>query len=79
MAYIASKNFYSMRDKVICEALDAYPDLPTRTIARMIYKANPSLFHNIDNARACILYRKGTMGDAAKKRLKNKTYVRQSL
>lgn len=79
MAPQASSSFYAMRDKVICNALDKYPDLGTRTVARILFKDNPILFGTIENARACISYKRGLLGDTHRKILTDKRYVRQPL
>jgi len=55
-----SKNKHST--KLTNELLDKYPDLPSRQLARMLFKAHPLVFNNEDHARQMIRYRRGANG-----------------
>lgn len=48
---------------IATELLDAgcarWPDLPSRTLARMLFKANKGVFTSIEGARQGVLYRRG--------------------
>ena len=69
----------NLRRKEANEALDKFPDVETRTIARYLFHNHPLLFLSINSARSTINYLRGTDGKAARIQLKDKKYVRQSL
>lgn len=58
-------------EKIYNEYLTQYPDLPTLTLARLIYKNNPEVFKNLENVRQGILYRRGKQGKSKKQQAQN--------
>lgn len=68
--------FYELRSKVLFEVFEKYPDLPTRTIARLLHKQYPELFPSLEIARNSVNYYRGTHGDKHRKILSNKKYVK---
>ena len=57
--------------------LSKFPDLPTLTLAKKIYKEHPEHFNNIESVRNAVRYRRGNIGEAARKTLVNKTHKRK--
>lgn len=55
--------------------MDRFPDLPSRTLARVLMEEAPELFVSIDYARSCVRYRRGTIGDKNRKTLKERKRV----
>lgn len=58
---------------LIKEKLIEYPDLPSRTLAKIIYAMNPQIFLSMESVRSCIRYYRGKTGDSRRKVVK-KTY-----
>ena len=48
------------------QALEQTPDIPTRTLARVLFENNPKMFKSIDNARKLIQYLRGQLSSRAK-------------
>jgi predicted phosphodiesterase len=44
------------------QALAAYPDLPTRTLARMLYQDHKELWPNLEAARRSVMHKRGNNG-----------------
>lgn len=65
-----------LQGKIVKEYLTKFPNVPTLTIAKKIYKENTELFTNIDSARALIRYYRGLTGDKARGRLKDKEFIK---
>jgi len=51
----------SIRNFVL-DYLVKYKDLPTRTLAKIIYHDNPYLFKNLEYARKAVRYYRGATG-----------------
>jgi len=54
-----------MREKIrelVLSQIIKYPDVPSRTLARMIYAMNPDIFHSVEYVRRSIRYYRGTSG-----------------
>ena len=62
-------NFSELRDKIICDALDKFPDAGTRTIATYITNKHPEFFESFEQARWLIRYRRGQAGPLHKTNL----------
>ena len=67
----------SLTGKVIFEWLEKWPDLPSMTLARMIYNAddNHKLFTNIDTVRTRIRYYRGKSGERNRGHLATKQFI----
>jgi hypothetical protein len=48
--------------QVIIDAIKAYPNTPSMTLAKTIVEANPGLFEGVEHARSFIRYYRGTNG-----------------
>lgn len=45
------------------------PDVPSRTLARLIYGQNPDIFYNVEQIRNRIRYWRGTNGNEHRKHI----------
>lgn len=64
------------RDDILKEELTKFPDAPTLTLAKKIYKEYPNQFASVENVRSAIRYRRGNSGERSRNVLENKKYVR---
>jgi hypothetical protein len=69
--------YYQDRTKIITDHLDRFPDAPSRTIAKIMFRDYPGYFKDSEDARSAIRYRKGSSGASRLKSLKDKKYVKQ--
>ena len=53
--------------ELIKQKLLEYPELPSRTLARMIYALNKDIFRDIEDVRTKIRYYRGKAGDERRK------------
>ena len=53
--------------ELIKQKLLEYPDLPSRTLARMIYAMNSDIFISMESVRDKIRYYRGKAGDERRK------------
>lgn len=68
--------YRNIRFGLVRELLEKYPDSPTLTLARMLYRDNPAFFDSVESARNIIRYHRGAKGEKARNRLKSKKYVK---
>jgi hypothetical protein len=54
--------YHRLRRNILFSYLDKYPDAPSRTLARMIFRDNPFYFHSIEDARKYVRVYRGTAG-----------------
>tara|TARA_Y100000004_G_scaffold35559_3_gene38129 strand:+ start:3995 stop:4978 length:984 start_codon:yes stop_codon:yes gene_type:complete len=66
------------REDVLDKNLKEFPDTPTLTLAKKIYKEHPELFTSVENVRSAIRYRRGNAGNRAREILKDKEFVRDN-
>ena len=53
-------------------------DMPTLTLAKLIYKENKDLFTSVDDARTTLRYNEGKLGDYSRKNAKDKSlYIKE--
>lgn len=63
------------RRKLIIGYLDRYPDAPSRTLARMIFRDIPEYFRDEEHARSMIRIYRGKSGSEIREKVKfNKYY-----
>lgn len=53
-------------------AVRKYPDMPTMTMAKMLYKQHPKAFTSLENVRSMIRYRRGNHGSEKRQKAKGK-------
>jgi|TARA_R100000482_G_scaffold92851_2_gene38484 predicted phosphodiesterase len=66
------------RNDILVKVLEEFPDSPTLTLAKKIYKDHPALFSSVENVRSAIRYRRGNIGERSRSTLDNKKYVREN-
>lgn len=64
--------------EVVRKYLAQYPDTPSLTLSKLIYKENSLIFKDIENVRYFIRYYRGNSGVRNKLYLKDKSFVRQN-
>ena len=64
----------SAQSEIIKDALDTFPNTPTKTIANLVYKNNPEVFLTPESTRSSVRYYRGQNGGAARKSIKDKSY-----
>lgn len=65
------------KDYVI-EALEKFPTLPTKTIARYLIEHFPKTFPSLEGARRMVRYYRGEDGKQSKKQITVKTFLKQT-
>ena len=65
----------SLKGEVVKEYLTQFPDVPTRTLANMIYNENRALFTDAENVRDTIRYYRGAKGDGFRKTVSDKRFI----
>ena len=63
---------------VVVEYMERYPDLPNLTLAKLIYKENPSLYKSIETARSAVRYRRGQNGQFMRDKNPDRTLFREA-
>ena len=58
------------KTKLIDAALEKFPDMPSQTLAKYIYKKYPESFTNVNTVRASIQKKRGSMGNQKEKNSK---------
>lgn len=56
--------------------LDSFPDTPSHTLAKLMYKDHPLIWSSVETARNAIRYRRGSTGEWNKHYLTDTTHVR---
>ncbi len=64
-----------MNSQIAREYRLKFPDMPTLTLARIVYKENVAAFKDVDDARTSLRYIEGKMGARNKKYLKDKSLI----
>lgn len=54
--------YHELKRKVTLEALERFPDTPSKTIARILKRDNPELFKDIEDARSKVRLYRGCHG-----------------
>ena len=68
-----SKSKECMRpEDIVTVAVRKHPEMPTMTLAKMLYKEHPKAFTSLDNVRSMIRYRRGNHGKDKRQRAKGK-------
>jgi len=61
---------------VIREACQKFPNTPTLTLARKLYKENPALWKSVDSCRSGIRFHRGNHGSSRRKTARSKEFHR---
>jgi len=70
-------NQRQLSGEIVIKELDKFPNTPTRTLARKIYKENPEVFTNVETVRTAIRYYRGSNGDSHRQIISTKKYFKQ--
>lgn len=62
----------NLKGEVVREYLNKFPDTPSLTLAKLIYKENNKLFKNIESVRTTLRYYRGSSGVISRKRIENR-------
>jgi len=60
--------------EIIIESIKANPNLPSRSLARMVFEKHPDLFDSIEHARALIRYYRGANGKESRGKFPDDTF-----
>lgn len=58
--------------RTVIRYVNEYPDVPSRTLSRMIFSKHPQLFINIESVRDSVRYYRGKKGSINQKKVINK-------
>src|SRR6266496_167409 len=64
------------KKQIADDLLSRFPKAPTKTLARMAYKAHPSVWLNLDNARSYFRHRRGAHGQKNRAETADKSHFR---
>jgi hypothetical protein len=70
-----NKEYLQIRAAKVKEVLDRFPNLPSRTLARVLFSECPEMFLSVESARSAIRHLRGTAGERHRKQLKDLKYV----
>jgi len=66
------------RTDIIKELIQSFPETPTLTLAKKVYKEHPSMFSSVEVARSAIRYQRGNNGINNRKQTKDKSKFRKN-
>lgn len=69
-------NEKSLQGEIVVEYLEKYSDMPTLSLAKLIYKENNSVYNSVETVRTRIRYYRGASGKEHKQKLKDRRFVR---
>lgn len=64
--------------KVVKSYLRKFPDSPSRTLAKLMFKENPALFTSEDTARKRVRYYRGQNGTAQRQAIADRTFFKEA-
>jgi len=68
----------TVKNEIVRGYLKLYPDTPSLTLSKLIYKKEPSAFSNIENVRQIIRYLRGQRGSALKKNIASEEFFKDT-
>ena len=68
-----------IRQKVLFETFDKYPNLPNRTTAKLIYSKYPELFNDIEHCRSIVRNYRGSNGNQNRIRMTTTKYYKNEI
>lgn len=71
-----TKDEIEFKAKIINSYLEKSPNEETRSLAKTIFLENPGVWNSVETIRNRLRYRKGTSGDALRKSLQDKSFVK---
>jgi len=68
----------TIKGSIVLEYLSRFPDTPSLTLAKKIYKENKTSFNSLENVRGMIRQYRGQHGNAKRKNMANKTHFKEA-
>jgi hypothetical protein len=68
--------YWDLKRQCIFDLLDKFPDSPSRELARILYRDNPELFKDFEEARNRIRYYRGKCGKKLREIVKIRKYYK---
>lgn len=68
----------TIKEKIVKEYLAKFPNTPSLTLAKKIYKENKESFKSVDLVRSAIRRHRGQFGDWSRKHIKDKTFFKEA-
>ncbi len=65
----------TIKGEIVLEALQQFPETPTQTLAKMIYRDNKKIFLHQESVRGLIRYYRGQSGKSHRKYIANKEHL----
>lgn len=72
-----ASNNQKLTGKIVCEYLTKFPETPSLTLAKKIYKENKNLFSSQENVRTIIRVYRGKSGNKNRSGMKNNIHYKQ--
>ena len=72
------RNEKKVSSKVVASYLKRFPDVPTLTLAKKIYKENSVLFTDVEHCRSVIRYNRGQRGKRNRELIKDKSMFKEA-
>lgn len=79
MSIKPSIEYQQFKRKIVFDALEKFPDTPSKTLARMLYNDNPLLFADIEEARSFIRSYRGVAGKYKRRYTKVTKYYKDAV
>jgi hypothetical protein len=73
---MSTLEYNALRRKAVVEKLEKFPDVPNKTLGRMIKKDNPELFRDDEEGRDWVRRYRGAHGKDHRERLKFTKYYK---
>lgn len=67
----------TIKGETVIQYLEKYTDLPTNSLAKIVYSDNPILFKSKEDARVLIRYYRGALGSRMRKGLTDRRFIRE--
>lgn len=67
-----------LKSDIVKQFLTEYPETPSKTLAIIIYRENPKLFKDVENARTMIRHYRGNHGNKNRNKVADKSFYRDN-
>jgi len=72
-----TKKKKTIKGEIVDQVLTDFPNTPSLTLAKKIYKKNPEVFTSLDDARSMVRYYRGAMGNKNRKNMTDKSHIKK--
>ena len=69
-------DYLLLKRKIILDLLEKFPDIASKTLAKIARRDNPKFFKDIEDARNVIRRYRGTKGKYTRETIKNQKYYK---